>query len=98
MKAERTLTNQHSKITPVAASAANSTNAVVPAASADQEHPYFPPLLTVTDLAKRLQVSERQVRRWIAQGRVPAVHFGRAVRIRLADLEQLLTEGLTQNT
>jgi excisionase family DNA binding protein len=52
-------------------------------------------LLTVPDVAQRLQVSERAVRRWIAEGRLPAVRLGRAVRIRPADLAQLITTGLT---
>ena len=51
-------------------------------------------LLTVTDVASALQVSERAVRRWIAEGRLPAVHFGRAVRIRPADLAQVIAAGL----
>jgi len=51
-------------------------------------------LLTVADVASALQVSERAVRRWIAEGRLPAVHFGRAVRIRPADLAQVIAAGL----
>ncbi len=51
-------------------------------------------LLTVADVARRLQLSERQVRRWIAAGRLPAVYLGRAVRVRPADLAQLMATGL----
>ncbi len=36
---------------------------------------------TVTDLAKDLQLSERTVRRWIASGKLPAIHLGRRVRV-----------------
>src|SRR4051812_1113641 len=47
-------------------------------------------LLLVGDVADRLRISEREVRRWIAAGRLPVVRFGRAVRIRPADLAQLI--------
>ena len=52
-------------------------------------------LLTVAEVAAALQISERAVRRWIAEGRLPAVHLGRAVRIRPVDLAQLIATGLT---
>ena len=51
-------------------------------------------LLTVADVSMALQVSERQVRRWIAEGSLPAVHLGRAVRIRPADFDQLVAAGV----
>lgn len=36
------------------------------------------------------QVSSRTVRRWIAEGRLPAKRFGpRLIRVRLADVEAL---------
>jgi excisionase family DNA binding protein len=40
-------------------------------------------LLTVAQLAERWQVSERTVRRMIADGRIKAVRVGRSVRIPL---------------
>jgi excisionase family DNA binding protein len=38
-------------------------------------------LLTVHQVAKNWQVSQRMIRRMIADGRLPAVRLGRAVRI-----------------
>jgi excisionase family DNA binding protein len=52
-------------------------------------------LLKVPEVAHRLQVSERQVRRWIADARLPAVRLGRAVRVRPDDLAQFISAGLT---
>src|SRR4051812_19995681 len=54
----------------------------------------LPVLLLVADVATRLRISERELRRWIAAGRLPVVRFGRAVRIRPADLAQLIASGL----
>ena len=51
-------------------------------------------LLLVADVADRLRISEREVRRWIAAGHLPVVRFGRAVRIRPDDLAQLTASGL----
>jgi len=45
-------------------------------------------------VADRLQVSKRTVRRWIAEGRLPVVRLGRAVRIRPADLATVADTGL----
>ena len=38
-------------------------------------------LFTVAQIAKAWQVSERSIRRMIADGRLPVVRLGRAVRI-----------------
>ena len=54
----------------------------------------LPALLLVADVSTRLRISEREVRRWIAEGHLPVVRFGRAVRIRPADLAQLIASGL----
>jgi excisionase family DNA binding protein len=43
-------------------------------------------LLTVAQAADISQISERQIRRMIGDGRIPVVRFGRAVRIRPKDL------------
>jgi excisionase family DNA binding protein len=51
-------------------------------------------LLTVIDIAERLQVSPREVRRWVATGRLPVVRFGRAVRVHPGTLEHLMSHGL----
>lgn len=37
--------------------------------------------LTVRELSQRWKLSERHIRRLIAQARIPTVRFGRAVRI-----------------
>ena len=42
---------------------------------------------TASEVANRLKVSVRTVRRWIAQGDLRAHRFGRAVRVSSEDLE-----------
>jgi excisionase family DNA binding protein len=44
------------------------------------------PLLSVAEIADRLKLSEKTVRRWIERGDLPAHHLGRAVRISEDDL------------
>jgi excisionase family DNA binding protein len=44
------------------------------------------PLLSVADIADRLKLSEKTVRRWIERGDLPAHHLGRAVRVSEDDL------------
>jgi excisionase family DNA binding protein len=39
-------------------------------------------LLTVHEVAEKWQISQRTVRRMIADGRLPVIRLGRAVRIR----------------
>ena len=50
-------------------------------AAADGSH-----LLTVAQAAEACQVSQRQIRRMIRDGRIQVRRFGRSVRIRPADL------------
>ena len=45
---------------------------------------------TIAELAERLNVCERTVRRWIALGLLPVHRFGRTVRISQADLAAFL--------
>jgi excisionase family DNA binding protein len=45
-------------------------------------------LLTVPEVAERLNTGERMARRLIAERRVPTVKIGRHVRVRASDLEQ----------
>ena len=44
--------------------------------------PFVERLLTVDQVAERWQISPRSIRRMIADGRLPVVRIGRAVRIR----------------
>ncbi len=44
------------------------------------------PLLTVTEIAKQLNVSTKTVRRRINAGNLPAIHDGGVVRVRPEDL------------
>jgi excisionase family DNA binding protein len=46
--------------------------------------------MTAKDVAERLRVSERTVRRLIATGSLRVCRIGRGVRIRRADLEAFL--------
>ena len=47
-----------------------------------EKDPYY----TVAQVAERLKVSQRSVRRWIADGRLSVHRFGRTVRIAETDL------------
>ena len=49
-------------------------------------------LLTVSDIAKHCQVSERTVRRWIADGHLMVARLGRLIRIRRSDFCEFLDE------
>jgi excisionase family DNA binding protein len=51
-------------------------------------------LLTVEQVAERLQISERSVWRWITEDVLPVVRLGRAVRVRPADLRRLIEIGV----
>jgi excisionase family DNA binding protein len=48
------------------------------------------PLLTVPEVAALLRLSPRSVRRLIADGRLPVVRLGHAIRIRPQDVEALV--------
>ena len=54
-----------------------------------------PCLLTVKNVAKRLQVSERTVHRLIDAGELAVIRIGRSVRITETALHALLTRGDT---
>lgn len=47
-------------------------------------------LLSTDEVAELLAVSPKTVRRWIAEGELPAVKLQRLWRVRSADLERLL--------
>ena len=50
----------------------------------------LPVLLTCAEVAERLQLSQRQVRRLIAAGALPSHRFGAAVRISHDDLARYI--------
>ena len=52
----------------------------------------IPQLLTKTDVAKRLAISERKVETMAASGRLPVVRIDSCVRFRETDVLRLLTE------
>jgi excisionase family DNA binding protein len=57
-------------------------------------HGHTPQLLTVQQVAERLNVSENYVRRRLVfERRIPYVKFGRKLRIDLADLEAFIDNG-----
>ncbi len=48
-------------------------------------------LMTVFDICDLLQITDRTVRKWMDNGKLPApVRLGRVVRFRRADIEALL--------
>ncbi len=49
-------------------------------------------LLTIPDVAERLQVSVKTIRRWIASGDLPTVRLGSQIRIQPKDLEIFLRQ------
>ena len=51
-------------------------------------------LIAIADAARELNVSQGSLRRWIADGRVQVIRFGRAVRIHRAELQRLKEEGI----
>lgn len=52
------------------------------------ENPGSPPMLTIWQVAQRLQIHESTVRRRIAQGQLPVIRIGWALRIDPADLDE----------
>jgi excisionase family DNA binding protein len=51
--------------------------------------------LTVADIARILKLNQQTVRNWIEDGKLPALHVGRRVRVRRSDFEALLERGRT---
>lgn len=51
-------------------------------------------LLTISQAAMLLAVAPATLRKWRAQRRLPIVRLGRAVRVRLADIEAIIHDGL----
>ena len=53
-------------------------------------------LLTIPEAATLLALTPATLRKWRAQRRLPVVKLGRAVRVRLADVERLVQVGLVK--
>lgn len=53
-----------------------------------------PMLLTVADTIRETGLARAYVYRLIADGELPAVRFGRAIRVRRVDLERYVAERL----
>lgn len=53
----------------------------------------LPKVLTVTEAAEWLRVSDTVIRRAIASGRLPAIRLGRAYRIDTRIIENMLQNG-----
>lgn len=47
-------------------------------------------LLTVSEVAERLRIHSMTIYRWIEEGRLPAMRFGKQYRVRAADLDEML--------
>jgi len=54
-------------------------------------------LLTIPKAASILGVSPATLRKWHAERRLPTVKLGRAVRVRLSDVERIAQRGLRQD-
>jgi excisionase family DNA binding protein len=48
--------------------------------------------MTVAEVASILKLNQQTVRNWIDQGKLPALHIGRRVRIRCADFDALIEQ------
>lgn len=53
-------------------------------------------LWTVNDVAKCLSVAPITVRRLITEGKLPAIHLKKAIRLRVEDVEALIRMGYQQ--
>lgn len=51
---------------------------------------FLTPLMTIPDVAKQLQVSEKTIRRWIKSGDLIAHRLGHQLRISNADLQTFI--------
>ena len=49
-----------------------------------------PRYLSAMTIARMVDVSERSVRQWIADGKLPVVRFGREVRVESGALERFI--------
>jgi excisionase family DNA binding protein len=52
-----------------------------------------PPLLTLDEVARRLNTSTFSVRRWIREGKLTGIKIGSEWRVDSADLEEYIRKG-----
>lgn len=52
---------------------------------------------TTAEAARYAKVAPRSIRRWLDQGKLRALHAGRELRIRRADLDELMRSGRRGN-
>lgn len=50
-------------------------------------------LLTATELAEYLKIHVRTVRRWVREGRLPAIRMGRGLRFASDDVDEAVRRG-----
>lgn len=62
-------------------------------AAALAERPAVAELMSTGEAAQYAKVTPRSIRRWLDQGKLQALHAGRELRIRRADLDELMRGG-----
>jgi excisionase family DNA binding protein len=65
----------------------------MPTPYTSDEYAALPPVLTLTQAARMLGMSEEQLRRLAVDGAVPAVQIGRMWRFSKSRLERFVAEG-----
>ena len=60
------------------------------------ERPAVAELLSTAEAAQYARVTPRSIRRWLDQGKLRALHAGRELRIRRADVDELMHTGRRQ--
>ena len=48
--------------------------------------------MTVAEIAAILKLNQQTIRNWIDEGKLPALHIGRRVRVRRADFDALIED------
>jgi len=69
------------------------TEVAAQVAAALAEWPAVDELLSTAEAARYAKVSPRSIRRWLDHGKLRALHAGRELRIRRADLDELMRSG-----
>lgn len=54
-------------------------------------------MITVKEVAERLNVTGKTVTRWIEEGKLPAYRFGKDYRIRKEDFEDFIEKAKVQS-